>query len=82
MKALKGKYTGTVKVGEKGQALLSKKTRDIFDTHSRDTLILLEDEKHGIAILPKSTFVKSAFNIFTDMLLTMKAGKNHEKALS
>ena len=82
MKALKEKYAGTVKAGEKGQALLSKKTRDIFDTHSRDTLILLEDEKHGIAILPKSTFVKSAFNIFTDMLLTMKAGNNHEKALS
>ena len=82
MKALKEKYAGTVKAGEKGQALLSKKTRDIFDTHPRDTLILLEDEKHGIAILPKSTFAKSALNIFADMLLTMKAGNNHEKALS
>ena len=82
MKVLKEKYAGTVKAGEKGQALLSKKTRDIFDTYPRDTLILLEDEKHGIAILPKSTFAKSALNIFADMLLTMKAGKNHEKALS
>ena len=44
MKVLKEKYAGTVKAGEKGQALLSKKTRDIFDTHPRDTLILLKDE--------------------------------------
>ena len=82
MKALKGKYARTVKAGEKVQNLLPKGVRDIFDIRPRDSLVLLEDEKHGIAILPKSTFAKSALNIFADMLLTMKAGKNHEKALS
>ena len=64
MKAPKGKYAWTVKVGEKGQFVIPKEARDIFDIHPGDTLVLLGDEKRGIAIPPKNTFAKFMTNIF------------------
>ena len=50
-----GKYTWTVKVGEKGQFVIPKEARDLFDIHPGDTLILLGDVERGIAIPPKAT---------------------------
>lgn len=68
MKAPKGKYAWTAKVGEKGQFVIPKEARDIFDIHPGDTLLLLGDEKRGIAIPPKSAFAKYAATIFADTL--------------
>ena len=48
-----GKYAWTVKVGEKGQFVIPKEAREIFDIHPGDTLIVLGDAKRGLAILPK-----------------------------
>lgn len=48
-----GKYAWTVKVGEKGQFVIPKEARDIFDIHPGDTLIVLGDVERGLAILPK-----------------------------
>ncbi len=48
-----GKYAWTVKVGEKGQFVIPKEARDLFDIHPGDTLILLGDMERGIAIPPK-----------------------------
>ncbi len=56
MAAPKGKYAWTATVGEKGQIVIPKQARDIFDIKAGDTLLLLGDEKHGIAIPPKGTF--------------------------
>ena len=56
MKAPKGKYAWTATVGEKGQIVIPKQARDIFDIKPRDTLLLLGDEKKGIAIPPKGAF--------------------------
>lgn len=67
MKAPKGKYAWTVTVGEKGQIVIPKQAREVFDIHPGDTLILLGDEKRGIAIPPKSTFASYAEKIFSDM---------------
>jgi len=64
MNAPKGKYAWTVKVGEKGQFVIPKEAREIFDIKPGDTLILLGDEKRGIAIPPKSEFIKYAAKIF------------------
>lgn len=48
-----GKYAWTVKIGEKGQFVIPKEARDVFDIHPGDTLIVLGDVKRGLAILPK-----------------------------
>jgi AbrB family looped-hinge helix DNA binding protein len=52
-KGPKGKYAWTVKIGEKGQFVIPKEARDIFDINPGDTLILFGDEKQGLAIPPK-----------------------------
>lgn len=47
---LEGKFIGSVKVGPKGQIVIPKEARDIFNITPGDTLILLADVEHGIAI--------------------------------
>lgn len=59
-----GKYAWTVKVGEKGQIVIPKEARDIFDINPGDTLIVLGDVKQGIAIPPKTMFAKVMGEIF------------------
>ncbi len=54
----KGKYAWTVKVGEKGQIVIPKEARDLFDFQPGDTLIILGDSKRGIAIPPKGMLAK------------------------
>lgn len=66
MKTPKGKYAWTVTVGEKGQFVIPKQARDLFDIKPGDTLILLGDVKRGIAIPPKSSFAEYAAKIFSD----------------
>lgn len=53
MKHPAGKYAWTVKIGEKGQFVIPKEARDVFDIHPGDTLLVLADRKRGIAIPPK-----------------------------
>ena len=60
----KGKYAWTATVGEKGQIVIPKQARDIFNIKPGDTLIILGDEKRGIAIPPKSMFSKFASAVF------------------
>lgn len=62
----KGKYAWTVKVGEKGQFVIPKEARDLFEIHPGDTIIVLADEKRGIAIPPKNMFAKLLELIFAD----------------
>ena len=54
MEANKGKYAWTVTVGEKGQIVIPKQAREVFDIHPGDTLLVLGDVDRGIAIPPKS----------------------------
>ena len=53
MKEPDGKYAWTATVGSKGQIVIPKEARDVFGIKPGDTLILLGDEKRGIAIPPK-----------------------------
>lgn len=66
MNTPKGKYFWTVTVGEKGQIVIPKQARVIFDINPGDNLIILADEERGIAIPPKSEFEKIYKNIFGD----------------
>ena len=56
MKHPEGKYAWTVKVGEKGQFVIPKEARDVFNIKPGDTLIVLADVNKGIAIPPKNMF--------------------------
>ena len=56
MKQPKDKLAASAKVGEKGQIVIPKEMRDMFHIQPGDTIILLADEKRGIAIPPKSMF--------------------------
>ncbi len=60
----KGKHIfGTVKVGEKGQIVIPKKARDIFNIKPGDDLLIIGDEKKGIAIAKASVMRKIALKI-------------------
>jgi len=65
MASPKGKYAWTVKVGEKGQFVIPKEARDIFNIKPGDTLIVLADEKKGIAIPPQDMFAYLSKTIFS-----------------
>lgn len=60
------RYAWTVTVGEKGQIVIPKQARDVFGIRPGDTLIVLADEKRGIAIPPKQSFAELAARIFAD----------------
>lgn len=64
MKYPKGKYAWTVKVGEKGQFVIPKEARDVFNIKPGDTLIVLGDVQKGIAIPPKNMFAQLMDTIF------------------
>lgn len=66
MESNKGKYIWTVTVGEKGQIVIPKQARDIFDINPGDSLIILADEERGIAIPPKSEFNAIHEKLFGD----------------
>ena len=54
----KGKYVGISKVGEKGQIVIPKEERDMFDIKPGDSLIILCDKDQGMAIV-KSDIIES-----------------------
>lgn len=62
----KGKYAWTATVGEKGQIVIPKKAREIFNIKPGDTLLLLGDEERGIAIMPKGAFAELFDVAFSD----------------
>ena len=60
-----GKYAWMVKIGEKGQFVIPKEARELFDLQPGDEIMVLGDKEKGIAILPKAKqqdFVKQVFS--------------------
>ncbi|WZL78967.1 AbrB/MazE/SpoVT family DNA-binding domain-containing protein [Eubacteriales bacterium mix99] len=66
MNTKREKYAWTVTVGEKGQIVIPKQARDVFGIKPGDALIMLADDKKGIAIPPKESFAELAAKIFED----------------
>ena len=44
--------------------MIPKQARDVFDIHPGDHLVILGDEKRGLAIPPKSAFAQFASAVF------------------
>ena len=59
-----GKYAWTATVGEKGQIVIPREARELFDIQPGDTLILLGDRERGIAIPPKQSFASWYAHVF------------------
>ena len=64
MNTPEGKYAWSVTVGTKGQIVIPKEAREIFDINPGDTIMLLGDRKRGIAIPPKSSISSFFAKIF------------------
>lgn len=60
----KNKYVGVCKVGEKGQIVIPKEVRSMFDINPGDSVIVLCDKERGIALL-KADVIEN----LTDMVL-------------
>ena len=60
----KNKFIGVCKVGEKGQIVIPKEIRDMFDIKAGDSVIVLSDKDKGIAVL-KADVIDN----LTDMVL-------------
>ena len=64
IKGPKGKYAWSVTVGEKGQIVIPKQAREVFDIQPGDSLILLGDVERGLAIPPKGSISEMFSQIF------------------
>ena len=67
MNILDGKYAWMVKIGEKGQFVIPKEARELFNLQPGDEILVLGDKEKGIAILPKSKQQNIIKQIFNDM---------------
>lgn len=47
-------YAWMVKIGEKGQFVIPKQARELFDLQPGDEILVLGDKDRGIAIPPKN----------------------------
>ena len=58
-----GKYVWTTKVSDKGQIVVPKEAREIFNINVGDTLLLLGDKERGIAIVKAESYLNFAEKI-------------------
>lgn len=60
----KGKHIfGTVKVGERGQIVIPKEAREVFNIQPGDTLLVLGDEEKGLAVTKVDAMEEFAMKI-------------------
>lgn len=60
----KNKLVGVCKVGEKGQIVIPKEARDMFDIKPGDSIIVLCDKSQGIALLKADVIEDLSNKIF------------------
>ena len=54
MEVPQGKHAWMIKIGEKGQFVIPKEARDMFDFQPGQTILVLAGEKRGLAIPPRA----------------------------
>ncbi|MBQ3114777.1 MAG: AbrB/MazE/SpoVT family DNA-binding domain-containing protein [Clostridia bacterium] len=62
-----GKYAWMVKIGEKGQFVIPKEAREVFDLQPGDEILVLGDKERGIAIAPKKMQQEVIKQIFSEI---------------
>ena len=67
MNIYEGKYAWMVKIGEKGQFVIPKEARELFDLQPGDEILVLGDKERGIAIPPKVKQQDVVKQIFCDI---------------
>lgn len=66
MLKMDGKYIfGPAKVGEKGQIVIPKDARDVFGIKPGDSLMVVGDEKSGIALITDRSLEAVFLGIFS-----------------
>lgn len=60
----KDKFVGISKVGERGQIVIPKEAREMFEINAGDTLIVLCDKAQGIALVKSDIIEDAAKDIF------------------
>jgi AbrB family looped-hinge helix DNA binding protein len=58
------KFIWTTKMTSKGQIVIPKQAREVFDLKEGDTIILLGDKEKGIAMAKYDDYMKIAEQIF------------------
>lgn len=53
---MKNKFVGIAKVGEKGQIVIPKEAREMFEIKPGDSVVLLCDKEKGMAIIKADSF--------------------------
>ena len=56
---MKDKFVGIAKVGEKGQIVIPKEARDMFDIKPGDSVVILCDKNRGMALAKPDVFEDS-----------------------
>lgn len=65
MDIVKGRYAWIVKIGEKGQFVIPKEAREMFDLTPGSEILVLGDSEKGLAILPKDKQKQIIMNVFS-----------------
>jgi AbrB family looped-hinge helix DNA binding protein len=58
---MKNKFIGIAKVGEKGQIVIPKEAREMFNINPGDSIVVLCDKDKGMALL-KSDFMEESMD--------------------
>ncbi len=64
---MKNKFVGIAKVGEKGQIVIPKEARDMFEIKPGDSLVILCDKEKGMAILKSEVIQDSMDKIMPEV---------------
>lgn len=67
MECPNGKFAWMVKIGEKGQFVIPKEARDLFDLQPGSTILVLGDVERGLAVLPREKQSEFIARIFDHM---------------
>ena len=62
---MKDKFVGISKVGEKGQIVIPKEARDMFNIGPGDSVVVLCDKKRGMAIVKSEILEDKIGNIMS-----------------